>query len=273
MTESKKEISVEELRKYSLMVCTPMYGGMCTANYTNSMLGLAILCKDYGIDFRFYAMMNESLVQRARNYCTEVFLNSGMTHMVFVDADIQFDPQSILVMLGIQVSEPEKYQVLAGPYPKKVIAWDQVKEASMLVEKPDDLAAFAGDFVYNLSPDSQFSLDKPFEVMEAGTGFMLIPRTVLTSYAETYKDQEYIPDHSRSPGFDGSKTITAFFDCKIDEESKRYLSEDYYFCQNVRKMGGSVHIIPWIKLTHVGTYAFQGSLEANSVLHNMNNQK
>jgi hypothetical protein len=52
----------------------------------------------------------------------------------------------------------------------------------------------------------------------------------------------------------------AYFDCIIDPESKRYLSEDYMFCYNVQKMGGGVWLCPWMQLNHVGSYIFGGSL-------------
>jgi hypothetical protein len=42
--------------------------------------------------------------------------------------------------------------------------------------------------------------------------------------------------------------------------SKRYLSEDYMFCYNVEKMGCKVWFCPWMKLQHVGSYVFGGSL-------------
>ena len=52
----------------------------------------------------------------------------------------------------------------------------------------------------------------------------------------------------------------AFFDCIIDPVSKRYLSEDYMFCYNVKKIGMKVWLCPWMKLKHVGSYIFGGSL-------------
>jgi hypothetical protein len=42
--------------------------------------------------------------------------------------------------------------------------------------------------------------------------------------------------------------------------SKRYLSEDYFFCQNVNRMGGKIWMCPWMKLSHTGSYVFGGSL-------------
>ena len=45
-----------------------------------------------------------------------------------------------------------------------------------------------------------------------------------------------------------------------DNYSNRYLSEDYMFCQWVRNAGLKVWLCPWMKLQHVGSYVFGGSL-------------
>jgi hypothetical protein len=49
--------------------------------------------------------------------------------------------------------------------------------------------------------------------------------------------------------------------------SKRYLSEDYMFCQYVRKAGGHIWMLPWVRLKHAGTYIFGGSLAALAAIN------
>jgi hypothetical protein len=266
----KLEVTIEELRKYSLFVASPMYGGNCTGMFCKSTNMLATMCAQYGIELRFYYLFNESLVQRARNYIVDEFLRSDCTHLVFIDADIGFNPKDVLSLLGIQITYPDRYDIITGPYPKKTIAWEKVKSA---VEKgmgsnPFDLAFYAADFVFNpISTASSFRLDEPVEVSEAGTGFMLIPRSALDEYSKAYPELRYRPDHTRTENFDGSREITAFFDCAIEPEHRRYLSEDYFFCWNARKIGLKVHMCPWMELQHVGSYIFTGSLAALAQLN------
>jgi hypothetical protein len=120
---------------------------------------------------------------------------------------------------------------------------------------------FVGDYVFNPKADTtEIPLGEPVEVMEAGTGFMLIKKSTFTQYAEKFPHLMYKPDHVRTEHFDGSREIMAYFDCIIDPDSKRYLSEDYMFCYNVQKMGLKVWMCPWIQLQHVGSYVFGGSL-------------
>ena len=54
----------------------------------------------------------------------------------------------------------------------------------------------------------------------------------------------------------------AYFDCVIDAGSKRYLSEDYFFCRQSRKAGMKVWMCPWMKINHIGTYIFKGNMGA-----------
>lgn len=259
------QITAEYLRNYSIFVGTPMYGGNCAGIFAKSTNDLATLCAKYNITVKFYYLFNESLVQRARNYVVDEFLRSDCTHLMFIDSDIGFRANDVLSLLGIQTTYPEKYDIMTGPYPKKTIAWEKVKKAVELGkgENPFDLSFYGGDYVFNPAKgQTSFRIDEPVEVSEAGTGFMLIPRTTLEKYASAYPELKYIPDHVRTQNFDGSREITAFFDCEIDPDTKRYLSEDYFFCRNAVKVGIKVHMCPWMELQHVGSYIFKGSLGA-----------
>ena len=262
----KLEVSTEELRKYSLFVGTPMYGGQCAGLFAKATADLSMLCTKYGIDVRFYYLFNESLVQRARNYVVDEFLRSGCTHMIFIDSDIGFKAKDVLSLLAVQTSNPGQYDIVTGPYPKKTIAWEKIKKAVELGrvdENPFMLDYFGADYVFNpVENGGSFRIDSPVEVAEAGTGFMLIPREVFVKYEEAYPEYKYLPDHIRTENFDGSREIMAFFDCAIDPVSKRYLSEDYFFCRNARKAGIKIHMCPWMEIQHVGSYIFKGSMAA-----------
>ena len=257
------KISAEELSKRTLFVATPMYGGMCHGNYCKSIADLTALCIQYGVQMRVYYLFNESLITRARNYCVDEFLRSGMTHMMFIDSDIGFDARDVISLLALQ-SDSSEYDIIAGPYAKKCISWEKIKLAvdkGVADENPNALEQFVGDYVFNpVTGKNTIRLDEPAQVLETGTGFMMIRRKTFEKYKEAYPEYAYLPDHARTENFDGSREIHAYFDCIIDPVSKRYLSEDYMFCQNVIKMGGKIWLCPWMQLTHTGTYTFGGSL-------------
>ena len=263
------QINLEHLRERKLFVATPMYGGQCGGMYTRSMCDLTALCVKYGIEVRSYFLFNESLITRARNYCVDEFLRSDAEHMLFIDSDIGFNPQDVIAMMALQTPE-SPYDVIAGPYPKKCITWEKIKQAvdkGVADENPNALEDFVGDFVFNPALDENESsrsirLDEPAQVLETGTGFMMIRRKTFDKYKEAYPEYSYKPDHVRTAAFDGSREIHAYFDCIIEPKTRRYLSEDYMFCQNVRNMGMKVWLCPWMHLQHTGTYVFAGKLAA-----------
>lgn len=303
------QVPIAELQKYKIMLATPMYGGQCLGMYSRSIADLTSICTHYKIGLQMYYLFNESLITRARNYCSDEFMRSDCTHLMFIDADIGFNANDIIALLAIQISDPNKYDVITAAYPKKCISWEKIKMAvdkGFADQDPNTLEKFVGDYVFNPRANTtQIPLNEPVEVLESGTGFMMISKQTFEKYKEFYKEYHYKPDHVRTEHFDGSREIMAYFDCIIDrgydicdvkrllqklvdagkdhdddllddlrlvqeeaealldrekKASKRYLSEDYMFCQNVIKMGGRIWLCPWMKLNHTGSYVFSGSL-------------
>ena len=103
---------------------------------------------------------------------------------------------------------------------------------------------------------------------------MMLTKKTLQTFRDAYwEDSElspggfkYKPDHIRTEHFDGSREIMMYFQALIDPESRRYLSEDYMFCQWARKAGLRLFLCPWVQLQHVGNYTFGGSLHALSAI-------
>ena len=263
------EIKIEELRKRKIFVATPMYGGQCSGMYTKSTADLATISTQYGMDVRFFYLFNESLITRARNYLVDEFLRSPYTHLMFIDSDIHFNPNDVLTLAALDK------EIIGAPYPKKCIAWEKVRnavDAGLADDDPVQLEEYTGDFVFNrASGTSEIKVSEPVEVLEIGTGFMLVRREVFEKFREAYPQFSYKPDHNRSENFDGSRYIHAFFDTVIDSDafagkgsggSDRYLSEDYMFCQFTRKIGIKTWLCPWMKLGHVGSYVFNGTMPA-----------
>lgn len=290
-------IDVEELRKRKIFVATPMYGGQCHGMYTKSTADLALLSAKYGLEVKFFYLFNESLITRARNYLVDEFLRSEFDYLMFIDSDIGFDPNDVLTLAALIDPDNDK-EIMCGPYPKKTIAWEKIKQAvnrGFADENPSNLEKYVGDYVFNpVQSVHELRIDEPVEVMEGGTGFMMIHRKALVKYAAAYPEFYYKPDHVRTAAFAGDRKIMAFFDCVIDDKntdlhkkirelaanggatseqlselvdytdqegySQRYLSEDYMFCQWARKADIKVWLCPWMRLQHCGSYTFGGSL-------------
>lgn len=261
------DIPIADLQKHKLFICTPMYGGQCFGSYTKSLLELSRLCQGYGIQCQFSFLFNESLITRARNYMVDEFLRSDGTHLMFIDSDIDFDPRDVLALLGM--NKP----IIGGPYPKKCIAWENIYDAVRYGLVPNNdrarLSEFAGDFVFNAVPGTpSIALGSPAEVLETGTGFLLIERSVFLGFQKFFPQYWYTPDHNRSASFDGSRKIYQFFQAEIEDKHGRYLSEDYWFCQKAREAGYSVWLAPWMQIKHHGSYIYSGSIPAMATVAN-----
>jgi hypothetical protein len=140
------KLPVEELRENKIMVCTPMYGGMCSGMYSKACADLATVATKYGMDLKFFYLFNESLIPRARNYLVDEFMRSHYTHLMFIDADIHFDPNDVLTLAALDKD------IIGGPYPKKCIAWEKVRNAvdsGLADEDPNVLEKYTGDYVFN----------------------------------------------------------------------------------------------------------------------------
>jgi hypothetical protein len=260
------KVELEKLRKNKLFVATPMYGGMAHGLYIKSCLDLQTTMNKYGIETKFSFLFNESLITRARNYLVDEFLRSDNTHLLFIDSDIHYNPQDVLALMALDKD------VIGGPYPKKSINWNNVASAARAHPgiEPKELEQLVGEYVFNVVKGTkQFTVTDPLEVMEIGTGYMMVKREVFEKMEKEYPMIRYKPDHVGQANFDGTRYIHAYFDTVIDTKdsivgggSERYLSEDYMFCQMWRKMGGTIHLCPWMKTQHIGTYAFTGNMPA-----------
>lgn len=234
------------------MIATPMYGGMCTGSYVQGLLFTVSKMRELGVDITWCQMSNESLITRARNELARVFLTSDHDYLMFIDADIGFGGDAVAELMAADKD------VVCGIYPKKEVNWTSVQRAAK--EDKPNLADYAGAFVLNMigTADAETDAQGLFEVRHGGTGFMLIKRGVfefLAPYVPTYRISSFTDEQGNYV-----KPLThEFFATSIDA-SGALLSEDYHFCELVRKHGGEVWANPFIKLDHVGTHVFTGNI-------------
>jgi hypothetical protein len=241
-----------EEKKPSLMIATPMYGGMCTGHYVSGLLGTLNKMRQVNVPVYWAQMMNESLITRARNELARLFLEKGFDYLMFIDADISFDGQAVATLMAADKD------ICVGIYPKKEIDWKKIGEAAKLGK--EDLADYGGAFVFNMvGSRAETNEDGCIEVRHGGTGFMLIKRKVfedLMPHVPTYRTSSFKDPKTN----EYLKPLThEFFATSIDQ-SGALLSEDYHFCELWRKHGGKIYANPFIKLEHVGTYVFGGDI-------------
>jgi len=241
--------------KPKIFIATPMYGGMCTGTYALNLTTTPSVLNQNGIGMTFSLMLNESLITRARNRFAHDFLQSDATHLMFIDADISWQPYDIVEMVRADVD------VICGIYPKKEINWHDVHAAVLRGVPAEELHNYTGSFVVNTidSKDATGRIDQPIEIGKGGTGFMLIKREVIEKVSEVapkYSNDMFTVVNPKDVG----TQIANIFDTSISPDDNRYLSEDYHFSDLARANGFRIWAAPWARLTHTGTYIFSGEL-------------
>ena len=219
-----------DFSRVHLHIGIPCYGGMVSEPTMTSLLRFVLLAQKYGLHWSLDTMVNESLIPRGRNnLMAKMMTNEKATHFMFIDADIRFQPESILQMLA------HDKEVIAGLYPKKSIPTS---------------------YVINLLPQTKIQ-GEIFTVDTAGTGFLIFRRSVYERLIAAHPETKYVDDVGLGKQYE--PMMYAIFDCKIDEKG-HYLSEDWLFCRRWQAIGGEIWAHSKTLLNHVGHYEYQGDL-------------
>ena len=236
LEDGKATINLEELRKHNVFFATPCYGGMLTDQYFLSMFRATQTLLRHGINFRITTLRNESLISRARNILTAMFLHSDCTHLMFIDADIEFQPDDVIRALAYD--KP----ILAGAYPKKALP-----------------VQYAINFKFADDERKRLRVENgAVEVLDASTGFFLVKREVIERMIAEYPELHYRNDSNVAKELE--KYCYNLWDVRLDPKDNRLLSEDYSFCRRWQELDGEIWLDLNTKLNHVGSYTFEGDV-------------
>lgn len=219
-----------DFTKCHLHIGMPCYGGNVSEPTMTSLLRFILMAQQVGLNWSLDTMVNESLVTRARNnLMAKMMTNKAATHFMFIDADIRFQPESILQMMACDKD------VIGGLYPKK---------------------ALPVNYVINLKRETKVQGDI-FTVDTMGTGFLLFKRHVYEKLCEAHPETKYVDDVGLGKQYE--PTMYSIFDVAIDEKG-HYLSEDWLFCRRWSALGGEIWAHGKVLLNHIGHYEFVGDL-------------
>jgi len=245
-----------------LMVATPLYGG-AQADYLRGVIGLAVLSEQRGVPVRFAFVSNTAAIDRARNMLAGAFLQSDATHLLFLDADIGFEPEQVLDLVAL-VERDARLAVIGAPCPKRRINWPLVAAAAakgLAKGNPAELERYSGLFALEaLDPAAGARLDQPLEVRRIGTGLMLIRREVIEELCARHRELRYPVDPQDRSENGLGEYLHALFQPMFDAETGQLLSDDYAFCQRARAAGFRIWAAPWMRTSHTGPARFAGTL-------------
>jgi hypothetical protein len=241
---------------YSLIVGTPCFGGQVSWLYAVSVLRLQQAFAQRGWNVGFLLQAGDALVTRARQTIVAQFLdNPGATHLLFVDADIGFQPEQVVRLLEFGAD------FTAAAYPVKEIHWEMMAAAVQAGRTPLESATLS--YVVERSPSEDLILRGGFvKSSYAGAGFMMVRRGAIESMIERYPELRYTHEHRSSDPLAGSRWRSALFNCMVDQATGFYLSEDFSFCRRWTDMGGEIWVDYLSRLDHVGVMVFHGDMAA-----------
>jgi len=256
-----------------LYILTPCFGGMCYINYMTCLINTITLFRQLQFPIQIEFCKNDSLVPRARNNLVARAMNDPlMTHIIFIDNDISWDPLDIIKLI---LSEKD---IVGGIYPLKNYDWSKLlvdqenpynsniiqgwldkKNKSQLRNLISDEKMIQNNLLtYNVNYLEKYlhvenNLGK---VKHVATGFMMIKRDVFTKMAKSFPSTKYVDDvNFLTP--EENAFAYALFDCGVEEG--HYFSEDWLFCHRWMKMGNEIWMDVSINLTHTGIEEYSGS--------------
>jgi hypothetical protein len=256
------------VNKPHLCILTPCYGSVCYVNFVHCLMQTNFLFQQLNIPLTIEFCKNDSLVSRARNNLVAKAMSTpSVTHILFIDNDITWDPADVLKLL---ISDKS---LIGGVYPLKKYNWEKIVDPQgdlmrRMIERKNN-SSMSGivsdiDFVQNnlLKYNTNF-LDSTItiqnnltKVRHIATGFMMFKRATIEMMAKAYPTTKYTDDVGFLHG-DENKYAYALFDCGV--EDNHYYSEDWLFCHRWSKMGGNIYMDVSINLKHTGLEDYSGS--------------
>lgn len=208
-----------------VMIGTPAYGGMVHLGYVNSI-------KEYleaGIDITVAGIANESLITRARNTLFSRFHHRPeYTHLLFLDGDVYLSADGLQRLLAHGVDVVGAAVSLKGSGPN-------------------------GERLLNIG-DALGEQGDLHEVTRIGTAALLLSRGAVDQLA----DEAVRSGRTYVPGvLGGSDASMPYFDVfRVGVEGNEYLSEDFWICSELRRLGTKIWCDPEVRTHHHGTHRF-----------------
>jgi len=213
-------------------VCMPSYDTMHTATCL-SLIKLFDSMTASGIKMNI-STFKCPYVGYGRNILAALFLDSNYDYLLFVDADVQFEPDAVARMLVT------KKDYICTPYRKKTE--DISVKYSVAFEDKNNI---------NVEP---FGIAK---IAKGPAGLTLIHRRVFEKLMKLHPDLK-IKHFNGIPKDVGDKYLFNFFDTDFDPKIGLWEGEDVRFCNLTKAAGFDMWANLNSEVVHYGTYGYAG---------------
>ena len=229
-----------DLAGKSIFIALPAYDFKVSLKLAISLARFAQAAPRHGIDIQISSICSCSMVSRARNLLAQDMIESSCDYLLFVDSDINFEPEDIFRLMA-WAEDPKKGIVAAVP---RTRSEDKVYIANLDYDENSELTMNGMGLV---------------RAERVATAFMLVRREVFITMAEAHPEWKYYDKRS-------DRVVPCLFDFELTEEG--YIGEDFLFCDRARELGFEVWIDPTITLGHMGVQEYVGNF-GNDVLYPM----
>lgn len=193
-----------------------------------------------------------NLVSWARNRCAEFAMKSKYDKLLFIDADIQWQPEQIFHLLR------SKKRIVGGTYPLKVFPI-RLNYGPIINEHTPRGEYDAFEYFDKVSDEAG-----EFEVFNIPTGFLKIDVDVFEEMAPHMKKY-----HHRDPMKQELEYERMFFPVEIDE-SGNLNTEDWGFCHEARNLGLKLYMNKHCVVDHVGKHTYSATIPLEQSYHKLN---
>jgi hypothetical protein len=218
----------------SLFIALPAYDFKVSLKLAISLARFAQTAPQHGVTIQIGSICGCSVVSRARNLLVKDMLESDCTDLLFVDSDINFEPEDVYRLMA-WASDPKKGIVGGVP---RTRSDNKVYIASLDYDENNELTMNSMGLV---------------RARRLATAFMMVRREVFTTLVDAHPEWNYYDQRT-------DRTLSAVFDFKLTDEG--YMGEDYLFCDRAREQGFEVWVDPTIKLGHMGVQEYMGDFGA-----------
>jgi hypothetical protein len=237
-----------------LVIATPAYGEIFYAPYVQTFYRLVRLCERNKWGSSFATISYADIVESRNFLLTHWFDKTDATHLLFIDADMGFDPQLVVDMVALD-------KPVAGVvYPKRQIDLERLTRLVTEGESPPRAINRAHEFILRRNARSG-PVNKGFiEVDGIGAGVLLIRRDCVEAMLGKMPELSDTSAKKTSPlAKNLDRLIRAFEPLFVDTGR---LSEDLAFCHRWRQCGGEIWANVTHEITHIGLHRYKGSYAA-----------
>ena len=229
------------------------YNHTCHTSYMFSLLKLILVLKEMGIPASIFPITFDSLINRARNAATAYFMSdSDHTHMLFIDADIEFKVKDIIAL--IEANRP----IIGIGYAQKWLNTHKLQTVFSTVPLPENpLELCTNDSIHSIPIQGETGNIREAEYCT--TGCLLIQRPAIEKMMIAYPERQYKNDVD---GYMGAVSTMFYnlFPVEINPTTKRFESEDYAFCRLWRALDEKIHVLTDATLVHYGWFGYSNNI-------------